>query len=311
MPLIDIGGRRLYLQPAGSGSPTVVLDAALSGTSLSWTHVQPAVAAFTRVCAYDRGGFGRSDRAPLPRTAGRLADELHALLTHAGESPPFIVVGHSFGGLVARIFAARHPEITAGLVLVDPAHPEDWVSPAPKEQARIDRGVRLTRRALFTCRIGLAPVISALVGAGALDAARSVVDVVTRGDLRGEMDWLLAPLWKLPPEARRELRRYWTRARFFEALNSQIASISASAAETLAAGAGGYGGMPLVTISSTNPDDHRVRRQEALAALSTAGRHVVASDSGHWIPLDQPEVVVAEVRQMVAKTRAGRFLRDT
>jgi pimeloyl-ACP methyl ester carboxylesterase len=287
----------------GDGRPTVVFDAALSGTSLSWLYVQPAVAAFTRACAYDRGGFGRSDRAPLPRTAGRLADELHTLLSRAGERPPFVVVGHSFGGLVARIFAARHPQLMAGLVLVDPAHPEDWVTPAPKEQARIDRGVALTRQALLACRLGVAPVISALVGAGALDAARGLVNLITRGGLRADLDWLLAPLWKLTPEARRELRRHWTRARFFEALNSQIASVPLSAGETLAASSGGYGDLPLVTISSTNPDAHRATRQNALAALSTRGRHVVAANSGHWIPLDEPGIVVAEVRRMVDDAR--------
>ncbi len=282
-----------------------MLDSALSGTSLSWVYVQPELATFARVCAYDRGGFGGSDRAPLPRTAGRMADELHALLSSAGEPPPFVVVGHSFGGLVARIFAARYRAVTAGLVLVDPAHPEDWVSPAPKEQARIDRGVALTRQALLACRIGVAPVISALVGVGALDAAKAVVDVITRGGLRGDMDWLLAPLWKLTPDARRELRKHWTRARFFEALNSQIASVPVSAAETLEATGDGYGDLPLVTISSTNPGAHRVFRQDAVAALSSRGRHVVASNSGHWIPLDQPDVVVAEIRHVVEIAEKG------
>ena len=158
----------------------------------------------------------------MPRTAGRLADELHALLLNSGEPPPYILVGHSFGGLVTRIFAARHPDLTAGLVLVDPAHPEDWVSPAAKEQQRIDRGVALCRQGLWACRLGVAPVVSALVGAGAIGAARAVVNAFTRGGLGGDIDWLLAPLWKLPPDARRRLRAYWTRAAFFEALGSQI-----------------------------------------------------------------------------------------
>ena len=81
----------------------------------------------------------------MPRTAGRVADELRALLERGGVAPPFVLVGHSFGGLVMRIFAARHRADVAGLVLVDPAHPEDWVTPAPKEQIKIDRGVRLCR----------------------------------------------------------------------------------------------------------------------------------------------------------------------
>jgi pimeloyl-ACP methyl ester carboxylesterase len=300
---VDIGGFRLHIQSVGRGEPTVVFDAALAGSSISWTYVQPAVAAFTRTCAYDRAGFGRSERGPLPRTAGRLADELHALLLNAGEPPPYVLVGHSYGGLVMRIFAARHPDLTAGLVLVDPAHPEDWVRPAPKEQLRIDRGVALCRQGLWACRLGVAPLVSALVGAGAIRAARAVVNTITRGGLGGDTDWLLAPLWKLPPDARRRLRAYWTRAAFFEALGSQIGSISTSAAETLEASAHGYGDLPLVTISLSNPDDHRVRHQTALARRSTRGRHVVASKSGHWIPLDEPAAVVTEIRNVIELAR--------
>ena len=302
--MIDVGGFRLHLDCAGRGEPTVVFDAALAGSSISWTYVQPAVAEFTRACAYDRAGFGRSDRGPLPRTAGRLADELHTLLLNSGEPPPYILVGHSFGGLVTRIFAARHPDITAGLVLVDPAHPEDWVSPAAKEQVRIDRGVALCRQGLWACRLGVAPVVSALVGAGAISAARVVVNAFTRGGLGGDTDWLLAPLWKLPPDARRRLRAYWTRAAFFESLGSQIGSISTSAAETLEAGGGGFGDLPLVTISLSNPDAHRVRHQEALARRSTRGSHVVASNSGHWIPLDEPATVIAQIHKIVELVRA-------
>ena len=301
--LIDIGGFRLHLDCAGREAPTVVFDAALAGSSISWIYVQPAVAEFTRACAYDRAGFGQSDSGPMPRTAGRLADELHALLLNSAEPPPYILVGHSFGGFVTRIFAARHPDLTAGLVLVDPAHPEDWVSPAPKEQVRIDRGVALCRQGLWACRLGVAPVVSALVGAGAVSAARVVVNAFTRGGLGGDTDWLLAPLWKLPPDARRRLRAYWTRAAFFEALGSQIASISTSAAETLEAGAGGYGDLPLVTISLSSPDDHRVRHQEALARRSTRGSHVVASNSGHWIPLDEPATVITQIRKVVKLVR--------
>ena len=297
--LVDVGGFRLHLKCAGHAGPTVVFDAALGGSTISWTYVQPEVAEFARACAYDRGGFGWSDRGPLPRTAGRLADELRTLLERAGERPPFLLVGHSFGGLVTRIFAARYPEVTSALVLVDPAHPEDWTTPAPKEQARIDQGIDLCRKGELASRLGIAPVVAALVGAGAIGPARALANAVARGGLEGETDWLLGPLWKLPKKARRDLRTVWTQRKFYEALGSQIASISVSAAETLEAAPGGYGDLPLVTISSTNPDDHRVRRQEALAALSTSGRHLVASNSGHWIPLDEPAIVVSVIRQVV------------
>jgi pimeloyl-ACP methyl ester carboxylesterase len=300
--LVDIGSHRLHLNCAGQGTPSVVFDAALGGSSLSWSLVQPAVSRLTLTCSYDRAGFGWSDPGPLPRTAGRVAGELRLLLDRA-VPPPFLLVGHSFGGLVMRIFAARHPDKVAGLILVDPAHPEDWVTPAPKEQIKIDRGVRLCRHGATAARLGLARAVSMLVGLGAFGIARGLVRVVSRGGLSREDEGILAPVWKLPPEVRRPLRHFWTEERFFEALGSQIASICQSAAETLDASADGYGDLPLVTISSTDPGDYRLRQQDALAGLSTRGRHIIASDSGHWIPLDQPEAVIEAITTMLTELR--------
>lgn len=237
----------------GVGSPTVVFDAALGGSSISWALVQPHVSAFTRTCSYDRAGFGWSDRGPLPRTAGRAADELRIALERAGERPPFVLVGHSYGGLVMRIFAARYGGDVAAIVLVDPAHPEDWLTPSPKEQVRIDTGVRLCEQGMLASRLGLSRVISALVGLGAVRPARALANMLTRGRLGGEVDRILAPFWKLPPEVRRPLRRFWAERRFFEALGSQIASISISARETIDASASGFGDLPLVTLSSSDP----------------------------------------------------------
>ncbi|MGH9331314.1 MAG: alpha/beta fold hydrolase, partial [Vicinamibacterales bacterium] len=172
--LIDVGGYRLHLNGTGAGRPTVVLDAALGGSSVSWALVQPEVARFTRVCSYDRAGFGWSDAGPMPRTVGRIVGELRTLLDRAGEPSPYVLVGHSFGGLVLRVFAARYPADVAGLVLVDPAHPEDWVNPAPKERVKIDRGVRLCRQGARAARLGVARVVAWLAGRGALAPARAL-----------------------------------------------------------------------------------------------------------------------------------------
>jgi pimeloyl-ACP methyl ester carboxylesterase len=296
--MIDIGGFRLHLNGTGSGRPTVILDAALGGSSVSWALVQPEVARFTRVCSYDRAGFGWSDAGPLPRTVGRIAGELRALLDRAGEPPPYVLVGHSFGGLVLRMFASRYPADVAGLVLVDTAHAEDWVHPAPKEQTKIDRGVRLCRQGSTAARLGIARVVGWLVGLGALTPARALTRVVSRGGLSREDEGILAPIWKLPREARKPLRHFWTRPQFFDALGSQIESICASAAEVMEADARGYGDLPLVTISQTDPGDYRLRQQEALARRSTRGRHIIAKASGHWIPLEEPELVVSVVREL-------------
>lgn len=295
--LIDVGGFKLHIYATGPpAGPVVVLDAALAGTAISWCLVQPEVARFARVCAYDRAGLGWSEAGPLPRTAGRLAAELHVLLERAGEPPPYVLVGHSFGGLVLRVFAARWPHETAALVLVDPAHAEDWVCPAPKEQALLDRGVRLCRHGSALARWGVARVVAGLAGIGALGPAWALVTAVTRGDLTARDEGLLAPMWKLPADARRPLRRFWTQSKFFDALGSQMGSMPVSASEVLAAAPSGYGDLPLLTISSTNPGEYRLRQQEAVARLSTRGRHLVASESGHWIPLDQPDLVVHVIR---------------
>ena len=282
--LVDVGGFRLHIHGTGQGSPAVILDAALGASSVSWSLVQPELARLTRVCSYDRAGFGWSDAGPVPRTAGRIADELRTLLERAGVPPPYLLVGHSFGGLVAQIFAQRFRYETAGLVLADPAHAEDWAEPAPKEQVQIDRGVRLCRYGARAARIGLVPVVATLVRVGQLTLSQ-------------QDEAILSPIWKLPPEMRPVLRQFWSNPQFFEALGSQIESIRVSAAQVLEATAGGFGDLPLATISSTNPGDYRLRQQNALAALSTRGRHIVASHSGHWIPLDQPEVVIETVRE--------------
>ena len=301
--LVDVGGHRLHLNCAGNGSPSVVFDAALGGSSISWSLVQPAVSRVTHACSYDRAGFAWSDAGPLPRTAGRAARELRVLLERASIPAPYLLVGHSFGGLVMQIFAAAHRADVAGLVLVDPAHAEDWANPAPKERIKIDRGVRLCRHGATAARLGLARTVGVLVALGAFGLARGLVKVVSRGGLSREDEGILAPVWKLPVEARRPLRHFWSETKFFEALGSQIESICDSAAETLAAASEGFGDLPLVTISSTDPGDYRLRQQEALARLSTRGRHIVASNSGHWIPLDQPEIVTGAIAGMLSELR--------
>jgi pimeloyl-ACP methyl ester carboxylesterase len=301
--LVDVGGFRLHIRCDGAGTPAVVFDAALGGSSISWTLVQPAIAHLTHACTYDRAGFGWSDAGLMPRTAGRAATELRELLHRAGVPPPYLLVGHSFGGLVMRIFATRYRDETGGLVLVDPAHPEDWVKPAPKEQRQIDRGVRLCRHGAVATRFGLARMVAALVSLGALAPARALVALVSRGGLKREDEAILAPIWKLPPEARPPLRYFWTQRKFFDALGSQIQSICTSAAEVLDASADGYGDLPLVTISSTNPGDYRLRQQEALARLSSRGEHIIAPNSGHWVPLDQPEVVIDSIVRMISMVR--------
>jgi pimeloyl-ACP methyl ester carboxylesterase len=269
---------------------------------LSWTFVQPAVAEFTTACAYDRAGFGWSEAGPLPRTVSRTAAELHELLTSAGIPPPYVLVGHSYGGWTIREFASKHRAAVAGLVFVDPAHPEDWRDPPPADRERLDRGVTLCRHGVKAARLGLATLVAKLATAGAANLARGIAATVSRRTLRRQDEQILAPVTKLPPDVRRMLRWMWTQPRYFEALGSQIEHVRASAAE-IDLGPD-YGDLPVTTISATSLNDRRRQLQEALARRSTRGRHIIAKESGHWIPLDEPDTVIGAVREVVAAARA-------
>ncbi|HEX5473598.1 MAG TPA: alpha/beta hydrolase [Vicinamibacterales bacterium] len=302
--LVEVGGHRLHLDCRGTGAPPVVFDAALGASSLSWAYVHPAVAAFTTACTYDRAGFGWSDAGPLPRTAGRIVEELHALLAAARVEPPHVLVGHSFGGLVVRLYAARYPSDVGGLVLLDPAYPEDWIEPTPALAALVAKGVRLCRYGEHAARLRIPDLVVLLARLGALRLARSVAVAASRGDLSRTETEVIAPLRKLPPELQALAIRPWTQRRFYQALGSQIEAVGASSAELPRDQS--FGDLPMIVVSGArNSDAGQLSRQQRLAARSSRGRHVVAQGSGHWIPLDRPDVVVEAIREVVDDVRAS------
>jgi pimeloyl-ACP methyl ester carboxylesterase len=124
--MVDVGGHSLHIKCVGQGSPTVVLDGGSGEMSADWVLVQREVSATTRVCAYDRAGMGWSEVGPEPRDARRISGELHALLAEAGIEGPYVLVGHSFGGLYAQTYAARYPDKVAGVALVDSSQPDQF-----------------------------------------------------------------------------------------------------------------------------------------------------------------------------------------
>lgn len=143
--MVDVGGYKLYVRCAGRGGPTVVLEAGASSPSSDWDKVAPEVSRFARVCRYDRANVGKSEAAPKPRTGAKVAEDLHTLLGKTGEPAPYVLVGHSFGGMYNVLYAATYPNEVAGVVMVDSSHEEQFkrfealMTPEQLEQSRARR----------------------------------------------------------------------------------------------------------------------------------------------------------------------------
>lgn len=298
--LVPVDGHRLHIECSGEGTPTVVLDSGLPGTVLSWKFVQSEVARFARVCSYDRAGLGWSDTGPMPRTSRQIVEELRALLRHAGIAPRYVMVGHSFGSFTARLYAGLYPEEVAGIVLVDPIHPNEWLHMPAGQRRQLHGAAGLCRQAAWVARLGVARFIALLARAGPPGVARFGVRLITRGALR-ETEQMLAPVMKLPAELRPIVRMFWIQPKFYEAMASQIESLWESAAQVAASAS--YSDKPLRVLSASNTDPNRAREHEATARLSSDGRHIVVPNSGHWIHLDEPRAVIEAIREVVETVR--------
>jgi pimeloyl-ACP methyl ester carboxylesterase len=291
--MVDIGGYRLHLQVEGEGSPTVVLDSGAGGIGLAWELVRPAIAKATRVVAYDRAGLGWSDPSPRSRDAVTMAEELHALLTNAHVPGPYILVGHSLGGPVARQFAARYPGEVAGLVMVDSAHEQQ----AKRFPARLVK--------MFE---GMKPMVAIMKLAGrsgifALNPKLVPVDGLS----------------KLPAQTAEKIRGVLAASsRHLETTLDETLSVIAAKTQPVST----LGDLPLTVISHGQLDANAVppglgqevrdayerawqELQGEITALSTQSRRIVAERSGHNVIFDQPELVIQSVLEMVESTRAG------
>lgn len=273
--LVPVGHHRLHLYCTGSGSPTVVLEAGLGGNHLDWIRTQPQISRTTQVCSYDRAGYGWSEPGPKPRTAERITDELEELLRNAGIGGPVVLVGHSFGGALALFYAGRHAEQVAGLVLVDSMHPDQFDRfraagiEVPEEPTR---GIIHTQPEMMTS--GIPPAYKALAYELAhRDSARSFMFNEMR-NLRIS----LAQIRALPPPGvlRAEVilhgRREWDRL-----------------------------------YRDGRMENLWIRMQAELAERIGAKRLVVASQSGHQIPLEAPGLVAKIVVAVIRDIRAGTY----
>ncbi|HEV2864047.1 MAG TPA: alpha/beta hydrolase [Pyrinomonadaceae bacterium] len=270
--LVAAGGYRLHVLcsgPEGGGGPTVVMDAGIGECSLGWGLVQPEVAGFARACAYDRAGLGWSDVAPTPRTSGQMVADLHALLVNSGVRPPYVLVGHSFGGLNVRLYAARFPEEVAGMVLVDSAHEE--------REPRLPLYMRL---GLLTAPLGIPRVFAQ--------------DVVTEN-----------PIFDRRSKYHPAYRAVAVGTAYLETARREWAAVDESWAQARGSEKS-LGDMPLVVLFAKFDDEvfpRLLKLQTELAGRSTAGRLVVVEGSGHHIQHDRPEVVIDAVREVVEAVR--------
>jgi len=245
--LIDIGGYRLCLNYAGQGSPTVIIDSGGGEGASAWSLILAEVAKFTAVCSYDRAGVGQSEPSPKPRTSEQMVQELHILLQNAAVLPPYVLVGHSFGGLNMQLYASHYPDQIAGIVLLD-------------------------------------PTFSELVG---------------RIELH-ESDRLLA-LWNSQ----------------FDQQTEGISQANFAASCQQVAGARQLPNVPLIVLSAAQPVPLPPEFQDvglailqimmeghaALVKRAAQGQHILAEKSNHQNIKDQPELIVAAIRQVVEAAR--------
>lgn len=271
--LFDVGGYRMHIVCEGQGSPAVILDAGLGDDWLSWSEVQPEVARLTRVCAYDRAGMGFSDPSPHPRTSKVIAEELHTLLDRAGIAPPYILVGHSWGGLNVRMYASLYRNDVAGMLLVDSSHP-DQMHRLPRQVIEAqNREDVLLKLVPYLLPLG----IMRYSGACGDDEMARAAECT---------------------------------ARRFREVQADMTSFEQSGSQVDAAGS--LGDLPLIVLShdpklatpgipaSVAAQTNRIwsELQEELRQLSSRGTRQVVTGATHYIQRDRPEVVIDSIRRL-------------
>jgi pimeloyl-ACP methyl ester carboxylesterase len=281
--LIDVGGFKMHIYCAGEGSPTVILETLSGGTSSYWGWVQPEVAQNTRVCIYDRAGRGWSEADPEPITLERTVHNLHTLLANAHIDGPYLLVGHSIGGIYVRQFAEDYPNEVAGMVLVDSAHPEQFVR---YPEMLKENETYMQTSALFpsVARFGINRLYFAT---------------------GGEFDF-----GDLTEPQKSELKALWSTPAYFVNQRAEVIAVPGiySDGERL----GSLGNLPLYVISAGyNSPDSWVELQNDLASLSTNSIHLTLENATHVSLVFNPAYahkVSMAVLQILDAVRAGRLL---
>lgn len=300
--LIELDGAQRHLYCTGHGKPTVVIDTGLGSYWADWQLVQPEIAKFSQVCTYDRAGYGWSDPSPSPRTSQQFVRELYNLLKAGGIEGPYLLVGHSLGGMNLRLFAAHYPQEVAGLVLVDSAH-EEIITRLPFHFRMLLKMAEWLRwPAAGVAHLGL--IRLALNQIRPPDFARHVIDQFPAD---------VQPLLRVP--------RTWPQ--YADTVLAELAGFEASAAQLTAARptiAQALADKPLAVITADQKmsaarfrrvvnfsveryTHHWLTMQRDLAALSSQSLHLTATGSGHSVMVERPALVVETVRQLIEKQR--------
>jgi pimeloyl-ACP methyl ester carboxylesterase len=289
----------LSIDCRGQGSPTVILDSGLGVPAVGWNPVQAEVAKFTRVCSYDRAGYGWSGASSAPRTSAQIVKELHALLEAANEKGPFILVGHSFGGYNVRVYNGQYPSDVAGMVLVDASHEDQNDRMTPALQAFMKKSIERLKWEKM-----LAPL---LIRFGIARFSQR-----NQGEAAG-----------VSKEFGQEMLYLAMQPKFIDASASELGSFAESAIEVRASG--NLGDKPLVVLTAGKSADasqvpagfpkkefddfHEVwvnDLQVRESHLSTRGKRIMVPDSTHMIPFERPDTIVAAIHEVWAVANADK-----
>jgi pimeloyl-ACP methyl ester carboxylesterase len=310
--LVDVGGWRIHLNCTGENKPntaTVVLEAGWGDFSFTWSLVQPVVARFTRVCSYDRAGKAWSDLGPRPRTMKQVAFELRTALANLDVKPPYVLVGHSYGGLIVRTFASQHPKEVVGMVLVDSS---------TEDAMRNLQGKILLVRELSQGRV-IPPIQTSIAAADKTLTAKERQEI-ERFLKRDGPPKIQEPFNRLPLETQQA--RLWALAQPERYAADDYPYDPEEFAEIYAARKARedpLGDIPLVVLSlgkygnlDTEAGRERHERMKGkqldLLRLSRNSKQVIAESSGHFIQLDEPALVVDAIRQVVDSALQNRKL---
>ena len=306
--LLDVGGFRLHLNCTGKSGPAVVLIAGGGDYSFDWGLVQPDVSRFTRVCSYDRAGLAWSDPGPTPRTMRQEAYELHTLLKAARVEAPYVLVGHSVGGLIARVYAEQYAGEVAGMVLVDSTH-EDTTLMFQGKLVRIREGAKG----------GAVPPVQTMRSSPPKPPAAEDIEQFEFNQKMFGVPKTEPPFDKLP--ASTQAMRLWFRSQSPRAAAGpdfwaeELQAMYVARAKTphqlgdkplvvLLAKPGVGNPPPGITADEWKRVNEEKRQQKVgLTDLSRNSKLMVAERSGHHLQLDEPHVVTDAIRLVVEAVR--------